>query len=76
MLLDSLGLPARERFAFAFGMLRLDDSLAQHVRAGRITEDVALAAADSRKELAAALHPQAAPAAAQKPGLFGKKDKP
>jgi hypothetical protein len=36
-------------------MIRLDDSLAEHVRAGRLAEEVALRTADSRKELAAAL---------------------
>ncbi len=43
----------------SFGMIRFDDSLAEHVRAGRIREDVALAAADSKKELTNVLHPPA-----------------
>ncbi len=67
----------------AFGMIRLDESLAMHVRAGRISEEVAMRAADSRKELLVALHPDQAPAAlaasaaaAKKAGGFfgGKKD--
>ncbi len=72
-------LPSLMQRGKAFGMLRLDDSLAQHVRAGRITEEVAMRAADSKKELAASLHPEAAPLQTQKIGigsLFGKKDKP
>jgi twitching motility protein PilT len=48
----------------AFGMIRLDDSLAELVRAGRITEEVALRTAESKTELAAALNPAAAAAAA------------
>jgi twitching motility protein PilT len=39
----------------AFGMIRLDDSLAELVRAGRITEDAAMRAAENKKELAATL---------------------
>jgi twitching motility protein PilT len=39
----------------AFGMIRFDESLLELVRSGRITEDTALAAADSRKELAVQL---------------------
>ena len=35
----------------AFGMIRLDDSLAELVRAGRISEDAALRAAENRREL-------------------------
>jgi twitching motility protein PilT len=55
----------------AFGMLRLDDSLLELVRAGKLAEDVALRHADSRKELLAALHP-AAPEPAKR-GLFGRR---
>jgi twitching motility protein PilT len=58
----------------AFGMLRLDDSLADLVRAGKLTEDVALRNADNKKELLAALHP-AAPEPARRGGLFGRKDR-
>lgn len=57
----------------AFGMLRLDDSLLELVRAGRLSGDVALRHADNKKELAAALHP-AAPEPARR-GLFGRKDR-
>jgi twitching motility protein PilT len=39
----------------AFGMIRFDDSLAELVRAGRITEETAMANATSKTELAAAL---------------------
>ena len=39
----------------AFGMIRFDDSLAELVRTGRITEETAMAAATSKTELAAAL---------------------
>ncbi|HVK77625.1 MAG TPA: PilT/PilU family type 4a pilus ATPase [Kofleriaceae bacterium] len=35
----------------AFGMIRLDDSLAELVRAGSISEDAALRAAENRREL-------------------------
>jgi len=56
----------------AFGMLRLDDSLLELVRAGKLAEDVALRHADSKKEMLAALHP-AAPEPARR-GLFSRKD--
>jgi twitching motility protein PilT len=62
----------------AFGMLRLDDSLAEHVRAGRLDEELALSTAENRKELAIALHgaPQVQqPAKSGLGGLFGKKDR-
>ncbi len=39
----------------SFGMIRLDDSLTELVRAGRITEDVAVRAAENKKELAVTL---------------------
>jgi twitching motility protein PilT len=39
----------------SFGMIRLDDSLVELVRAGRITADTALAASDNRKELSSVL---------------------
>ncbi len=56
----------------AFGMIRLDDSLLELVRAGKISEQVALASCDNRKEFVAALAP--APAApVQQKGLFGWK---
>jgi twitching motility protein PilT len=59
----------------AFGMLRLDDSLLELVRAGKLAEDVALRHADSRKELTAALHPPPPPAEPARRGLFGRKDR-
>ena len=59
----------------AFGMLRLDDSLLELVRVGRLAEDVALRHADSKKELAAALHPPPPPAEPVKRSLFGRKDR-
>ena len=58
----------------AFGMLRLDDSLLELVRAGKLSEEVALRNADSRKELLAVLHP-AAPEPVKRGGLFGRKDR-
>ncbi|TMQ05760.1 MAG: PilT/PilU family type 4a pilus ATPase [Deltaproteobacteria bacterium] len=59
----------------AFGMLRLDDSLLELVRAGRLAEDVALRAADNKKELAAALHPAPPPPEPARRGLFGRKER-
>jgi twitching motility protein PilT len=59
----------------AFGMLRLDDSLAELVRAGKLTEDVALRHADNKKELLATLHPPVPSAEPAKRGLFGRKDR-
>jgi twitching motility protein PilT len=62
-----------------FGMIRLDDSLAELVRAHKITTEAALGATENRKELAAALK-LATPSAQTQPiprgglgGLFGKK---
>ena len=57
----------------AFGMLRLDDSLLELVRAGKLTEEVAVRCADNRKELLAALHP-ATPEPVKR-GLFGRKER-
>jgi twitching motility protein PilT len=59
----------------AFGMLRLDDSLAELVRAGKLTEDVALRHADNKKELLATLHPPVPSAEPARRGLFGRKDR-
>jgi twitching motility protein PilT len=59
----------------AFGMLRLDDSLLELVRAGKLAEDVALRHADNKKELAAALHPPPPPAEPARRSLFGRKDR-
>jgi twitching motility protein PilT len=72
----------------AFGMIRFDESLLEHVRAGRIDEDTALAFADSKKDLAPLLRssqsaaqarPVPQPAAPPQPATsrlwgFGKKD--
>ncbi|HEY1548535.1 MAG TPA: hypothetical protein VGG28_11970, partial [Kofleriaceae bacterium] len=55
----------------AFGMMRLDESLLELVRAGKITEDTAIAFADTKKELQAQLHPPPPTAAPVKKGLFG-----
>jgi len=66
----------------AWGMIRMDDSLAELVRSGRILEEVALRAAENRKELSRMLHagdpppPVTTPAA--KPrfgGLFKKEER-
>ncbi|HEX7843403.1 MAG TPA: PilT/PilU family type 4a pilus ATPase, partial [Kofleriaceae bacterium] len=59
----------------AFGMLRLDDSLLELVRAGKLTEEVALRHADNKKELAAVLHLAPPPPEPVRRGLFGKKDR-
>ncbi len=46
----------------AFGMIRLDDSLAELVRSGMVTEDAALRVADNKRDLLIALRgPMAAP---------------
>jgi twitching motility protein PilT len=57
----------------AFGMLRLDDSLLELVRAGKLTEEVAVRHADNKKELVAALHPAPPPVEQPRRGLFGRK---
>lgn len=44
-------LPSLMQRGRAFGMIRLDDSLAELVRAGKISNETALAASDNRKEL-------------------------
>lgn len=59
----------------AFGMIRLDDSLAELVRIGRITEEVALRTAESKRELTAALRPAPAPAAPAAPAAGGLKSR-
>jgi twitching motility protein PilT len=67
-------LPSLMQRGRAFGMIRLDDSLAEHVRAKRITEIVALGAAENKRDLAAALSPRAAAATPTNVrGLFGPK---
>jgi len=57
----------------AFGMIRLDDSLSELVRAGKLAEDVAVRYADNKKDFVAQLHP-AAPEPVKR-GLFGRKDR-
>jgi twitching motility protein PilT len=57
----------------AFGMLRLDDSLADLVRAGKLSEDQAVRNADNKKEMHALFHPPTPSAEPAKRGLFGKK---
>ena len=63
----------------SFGMIRFDESLVELVKAGKISEETALAAADAKANLAAQLKGPApvaaAPAAKSRlGGLFGKKD--
>jgi twitching motility protein PilT len=65
-------LPSLMQRGRAFGMIRLDDSLAEHVRAKRITEEVALAAAENKRDLAAALSSRASTPTNTR-GLFGGK---
>jgi twitching motility protein PilT len=48
-------LPSLMQRGRAFGMIRLDDSLAELVRANKLTTEAALAASDNRKELATRL---------------------
>jgi len=66
-------LPSLMQRGRAHGMIRLDESLLELVRAGKLTEAVALHHADSKKELLAVLHP-AAPEPAKR-GLFSRKDR-
>jgi twitching motility protein PilT len=65
-------LPSLMQRGRAFGMIRLDDSLAEHVRAKRITEEVALAAAENKRDLAAALASRPSTPTNTR-GLFGGK---
>jgi twitching motility protein PilT len=56
----------------AFGMIRFDESLLELQRAGKITDDTALAFAEAKREMQNQLHPQAAPVALPpKKGLGG-----
>lgn len=81
-------LPNLQQRGRAFGMIRFDDSILELVRSGVISEEVALAAAEGKREMHAVLHPPdpAAAAAAPPPkawddakqrlgGLFKRGDK-
>lgn len=58
-------LPNLQQRGRAFGMIRFDDSLLELVRGGVVEEELALAAAENRREMQAALHPvEPAPATA------------
>lgn len=48
-------LPSLLQRGKAFGMIRLDDTLVELVRAGRITADAAIAASENKRELQSAL---------------------
>jgi twitching motility protein PilT len=72
-------LPSLMQRGKAFGMIRFDESLAEHVRAGRLDEQTALDAAESKKDLTATLRGNAAVPTQQLPKTgalfgFGKKD--
>ena len=56
-------LPNVQQRGRAFGMIRFDDSLIELARTGRISEEVAIRAAESKKEMVLALNPAAAAAA-------------
>ncbi len=68
----------------AFGMIRFDDSLLELVRSGKIGPEVAIAASENKKELAAQIKGGAQQAAGEPAapsakkggfaGLFGRKD--
>jgi twitching motility protein PilT len=63
--------PSLQQRGRSFGMIRLDDSLLELVRAGKISEDVAIRAADGKKDLTLALRgpaPAAPPPAARPAG--------
>jgi twitching motility protein PilT len=59
-------IPSLQQRGKGFGIMRLDESLADHVRAGRITREAALAFAENPDDLDAALRPQPAVAPAKK----------
>jgi twitching motility protein PilT len=64
----------------SFGMIRFDESLAELVKAGKITEEVAMQFAETKSTLAQSIKGPA-PVAAAAPkgrfgGLFSKKDEP
>ena len=64
----------------SFGMIRFDESLAELVKTGKITEEVAMQFAETKSTLAQSLKGPAPVAAAAAKGrfgnLFGKKDEP
>ncbi len=78
-------LPSLLQRGKAFGMIRLDDTLVELVRAGRITAETAIAASENKKELASTLRvatqsipklEEAAPSKTSRIASFfgGKKD--
>lgn len=72
-------IPSLQQRGKAFGIIRLDDSLAELVRAGKTTRDAALSMAESPDELAAALGRPAgaaAPAAAAPAAAPGATPEP
>jgi twitching motility protein PilT len=64
----------------SFGMIRFDESLAELVKTGKITEEVAMQFAETKSTLAQSIKGPAPVAAAAAKGrfgnLFGKKDEP
>ncbi|MBP9087291.1 MAG: PilT/PilU family type 4a pilus ATPase [Kofleriaceae bacterium] len=60
-------LPNVQQRGRSLGMIRFDDSLIELARAGRISEEVAVRAAESKKEMLLALNPAAAAVAAAAP---------
>jgi twitching motility protein PilT len=50
-------LPNLQQRGRAFGMIRFDDSILELVRGGVIDEETAVAAAENKREMHAALHP-------------------
>ena len=72
-------IPSLQQRGKGFGILRMDESLADLVKSGRVTRDVALAVAENPDDLESALDGQRTPAAAPEPqkkpdatGLLGK----
>jgi twitching motility protein PilT len=60
-------LPSLQQRGRAYGMIRFDDSLAELVRAGKITEEVALRYTENKKEFLNALRPPPAAASGPQP---------
>ena len=72
-------IPSLQQRGKGFGILRMDESLADLVKAGRVARDVALAVAENPDDLESALDDNRKPAGAPEPqkkpdaqGLFGK----